>query len=108
MEYNINRGIGRSAEYMGLKAHYLLLFVAGLLAVFLLFVIMYAAGAGEWLSIGVCLSAATAVVRLTFRMNRRYGEHGLTKLRAARLTPRFIINRKPICKLFTHRYENND
>ena len=34
MEFELNKGIGKSAEFKGLKAQYLFLFAAGLLAVF--------------------------------------------------------------------------
>lgn len=37
MEFELNKGIGKSAEFKGLKAQYLFLFAAGLLAVFVVF-----------------------------------------------------------------------
>ena len=43
MEYNINKGIGKSVEFKGLKAQYLFIFAGGLLAVFIVFVVMYMA-----------------------------------------------------------------
>ena len=43
MEYGINKGIGQSVEFKGLKAQYLFIFAGGLLAVFVLFVIFYMA-----------------------------------------------------------------
>ena len=48
-EYPINKGIGRPVEFKGLKAQYLFLFAGGLLAAFILFLILYMAGAGQWL-----------------------------------------------------------
>ena len=48
MKYTINKGIGRSVEFKGLKAQYLFLFAGGLLAVFVLLVIFYTAGADQW------------------------------------------------------------
>lgn len=44
MEYGINKGIGKSVEFRGLKAQYLFIFAGGLLAVFVVFVILYMAG----------------------------------------------------------------
>ena len=44
MNYELNKGIGESAEFKGLKAQYLFIFVGGLLALFVLFVILYMAG----------------------------------------------------------------
>lgn len=40
MEYKLNKGVGRDVEFCGLKAQYLYLFAGGLLAVFLVFVIL--------------------------------------------------------------------
>lgn len=54
MEYTINKGIGRSVEFKGLKAQYLFIFCGGLLAVFVLFVVMYMAGVGQ----AVCIEAS--------------------------------------------------
>ncbi|WP_302318119.1 DUF4133 domain-containing protein, partial [uncultured Muribaculum sp.] len=47
-EYQINKGIGRSVEYKGLKAQYLFIFAGGLLAMFVVFVIMYIVGISQW------------------------------------------------------------
>ena len=37
-EYQVNKGVGRQGEFQGLTAQYLVLFVAGLLGVFVCFV----------------------------------------------------------------------
>ena len=87
-EYNINKGIGQSVEFKGLKAQYLFIFAGGLLAIFVLFVILFLAGVNQWVCIG------TLLVWQTFALNRRFGEYGLMKLMAKRSRPRFLINRK--------------
>ena len=92
MKYTINKGIGRSVEFKGLKAQYLFLFAGGLLAVFVLLVIFYTAGVDQW----ACIA---------FRMNAKYGEHGLMKLAAARRRPRYLINRKGACRFLNRRKE---
>jgi len=73
-EYPINKGIGRPVEFKGLKAQYLFIFCGGLLALFVLFVILYMVGIDR--------------------------EHGLMKLGAARSHPRYLINRRRITRLF--------
>ena len=93
-EYSINKGIGQSVEFKGLKAQYLFIFAGGLLAVFVLFVILYLAGTNQWVCIGTGVVSASLLVWKTFALNRRYGEHGLMKLTAKRSRPRFLINRK--------------
>ena len=52
MKFELNKGIGKSAEFKGLKAQYLFLFAAGLFTVFVLFIIMYMVGISQWICIG--------------------------------------------------------
>ncbi len=99
MEYGINKGIGKSVEFRGLKAQYLFIFAGGLLAVFVVFVILYMAGVDQWVCITFGVAAASVLVWLTFRLNARYGEHGLMKLFAARRHPRYLLNRKSLRRL---------
>ncbi len=49
-EYPINKGIGRPVEFKGLKAQYLFIFCGGLLALFVLFVILYMVGIDQYVS----------------------------------------------------------
>ena len=100
MEYNINKGIGKSVEFKGLKSQYLFIFAAGLLAVFVVFVILYMAGVDQWVCIGFGVIAASVLVWLTFNLNARYGESGLMKLMAKKQHPRYLINRKVPRSLF--------
>jgi hypothetical protein len=100
MEYKINKGIGKSVEFQGLKSQYLFIFAAGLLAVFIIFVVMFMAGVGQWICIGFGVVAASVLVWLTFSLNARYGEHGLMKLLARRQHPRYLISRKVPHRLF--------
>ena len=102
-EYAVNKGIGRSVEYKGLKAQYLFVFAGGLLAAFLLFVVLYMAGVSQWVCIGLGVTAASAVVWLTFRLNAKYGEHGLMKRLAEKRHPRYLIHRKRLFRLLTKR-----
>ena len=78
---------------------YLFIFAGGLLAVFVVFVILYMAGVDQWVCIAFGVAAASVLVWLTFRLNTRYGEHGLMKLLAARRHPRYLLNRKSLRRL---------
>ena len=100
MEFELNKGIGKSAEFKGLKAQYLFLFAAGLLAVFVVFIILYMVGINQWVCIIFGVTSATLLVWLTFRLNEKYGTHGLMKLSARKSHPFHIINRKAISRLF--------
>lgn len=102
MNFEINRGIGRNVEFKGLESQYLFILAGGLLAVFVVFVILYMAGVNQWVCIGFGAGAATLLVWLTFRLNAIYGAHGMMKAAAKRQHPRFILNRLKIPRLFRH------
>ena len=93
-DYPVNKGIGRSVEFKGLKAQYLFIFVGGLLALFVLFVILYMIGIDQWICIGFGVVSASVLVWQTFALNARYGEHGLMKLGATKSHPRYLLNRR--------------
>lgn len=101
--YPINKGIGRSVEFQGLKSLYLFIFAGGLLALFVLFVILYMAGVNQWICIGFGGTSTSILVWQTFSLNRKYGEHGLMKRSALHSHPRYLINRRRIPRLFRHR-----
>lgn len=102
-EYSINKGIGGSVEFKGLKAQYLFIFVGGLLAVFIVFVVLYLIGLPQWLCIGVGVIGATLLVWQTFALNAKYGAHGMMKKAAKGYHPRYIINRLYPHKLLKNR-----
>lgn len=98
-EYNINKGIGRSVEYKGLKAQYLFLFAGGLMSIFVIFVIMYIIGIPQWFCIGFGIVSASILVWLTFHLNAKYGEYGLMKRQAVKYHPRYLINRLRLTRI---------
>lgn len=100
--YEINKGVGRSVEFKGLKAQYLFLFAGGLLSVFILVVVLYLMGIAQLVCLGIGIVGAKLVVWQTFAMNRKYGEHGLMKLGAVRRHPRYLSNRRSVFHLFAH------
>ena len=104
-DYPVNKEIGRSVEFKGLKAQYLFIFVGGLLALFVLFVILYMIGIDQWICIGFGVVSASVLVWQTFALNARYGEHGLMKLGATKSHPRYLLNRRRISRLIKKRKE---
>lgn len=86
-------------EYKGLKAQYLFIFAGGLLALFVVYVIMYISGVSQWFCIVFGVTAASALVWLTFHLNAKYGQYGLMKLTAVKYHPRYIINRLRLNRL---------
>jgi hypothetical protein len=99
MNYNINKGIGRTVEFKGLKAQYLFIFAGGLLGTLILVMIMYMAGVNSYICLLLGAGGASLIVWQTFSLNKKYGEHGLMKIGARKRHPRYIICRKPV-----HRY----
>ena len=104
-DYPVNKGIGRAVEFKGLKAQYLFIFVGGLLALFVLFVILYMIGIDQWICIGFGVVSASVLVWKTFSLNAKYGEHGLMKLSATKSHPRYLLNRRRISRLIKKRKE---
>ena len=98
--WDINKGIGRTVEFKGLKAQYLFLFAGGLLAVFVLVVVCYLCGMSQWLCLGIGLVGATLVVWQTFAMNRKYGQYGLMKQGVLRSHPHYLAHRRSVLHLF--------
>ena len=82
-DYPINKGIGHSVEFKGLKAQYLFIF--------------------QLVRIGLGLTLGSLLVWGTFYLNNKYGEHGLMKLLAAKSHPRYILNRRKTNRMFKHK-----
>jgi hypothetical protein len=94
--FNINKGIGRTVEFRGLKAQYLFIFAGGLLGILILTMVLYMAGANSYICLFTGCLGASLIIWQTFRLNRKYGEHGLMKIGARTKHPKYIICRKPI------------
>ncbi|SHL79517.1 DUF4133 domain-containing protein [Chryseobacterium polytrichastri] len=94
--YNINKGVGRSVEFKGLKAQYLFIFAGGLLGILILVMILYMAGVNSYVCLFIGAGGASLLIWQTFSLNKKYGEHGLMKVGAVKRHPRYILCRKPI------------
>ena len=79
MDYRINKGAGRPIEFKGL-----------LVSVFLAVVVLYMAGVSQLVCLSFGAVSGSLAVWLTFRMNARYGEHGLMKMLAEKRHPRYL------------------
>lgn len=104
--YTINKGMGKDVEFHGLRAQYLFIFAGGLLCVFLIFVVMYMAGVPPLSCVVLAATLGAALVWGTYRLNDKYGAHGLMKAAAARSHPRRIIHRKRLARLLRQPQES--
>ena len=96
MNYNINKGIGRTVEFKGLKAQYLFIFAGGLLGTLILVMVLYMAGVNSNICLFLGAGGASLIVWQTFSLNQKYGEYGLMKIGAKKRHPRYIVCRKPV------------
>ncbi|MYY43969.1 DUF4133 domain-containing protein [Elizabethkingia anophelis] len=105
-QFSINKGIGRTVEFKGLKAQYLFIFAGGLLGILILVMIMYMAGINSYFCLALGGGGGSLLVWKTFALNAKYGEHGLMKIGAKKKHPRYIINRKAPCRLMHKKVPN--
>lgn len=85
--YSINRGINRPLEFRGLQAQYIWYLGGGLVAVLILFSILYIAGLNAYISVLIGLGLGGFVFFFVYRLNNKYGQHGLTQKRAQSKIP---------------------
>src|ERR1700689_3794839 len=88
--YKINKGINKPIEFRGLKAQYIWWLGGGVIALMLLFAIMYIAGVNSFVCVGLVLAGGTFLFMYVYRLSNRYGEHGLKKKIARRSIPKTI------------------
>ena len=88
--YKINKGINRSIEFKGLRAQYIWYLGGGVIALLILFAIMYIAGLPPFLCIATILVAGSILVIKVYALSRKYGEHGMMKAVAKRSVPKLI------------------
>lgn len=98
--YHINKGIGRSVEFQGLKAQYLFVFAGGLLGTLILVMVLYMVGLSPYACIGTGAVGASLIVWQTFHLNKKYGQHGLMKAASRKKHPRYIVSRKAVYRYF--------
>ncbi|EJL74370.1 DUF4133 domain-containing protein [Chryseobacterium populi] len=98
--FHINKGIGRSVEFQGLKAQYLFIFAGGLLGTLILVMVLYMAGVPPYACIGTGAVGASVIIWQTFHLNKKYGQYGLMKAAARKRHPRYIVSRKAVYRYF--------
>jgi len=88
--YGINKGINKSIEFKGLKAQYIWYLGGCILALLILFAILYILGVNTFLCLGFILIAGTVSVIKIYGLSNKYGEHGMMKKLARRNVPHTI------------------
>jgi len=85
--YQVNKGINRPIEFKGLKAQYIWYLGGGLLALLILFAILYICGLNTFICLAIIIGAATALFMHVYKLSRKYGQHGMMKELAKRSIP---------------------
>ena len=88
--YSINKGINRPIEFKGLKAQYIWWLGAGLLALLIIFAILYICGVNTFICLLLVVSAGAWLFMQVYKLSRKYGEHGMMKMIARRNVPSTI------------------
>ncbi|MCR8556947.1 DUF4133 domain-containing protein [Mucilaginibacter sp. BJC16-A38] len=98
--YSINKGIGRAITFKGVKAQYIGYLAGSLVALLVLFAVLYICGVNTYACLVLVLGSGTYMVLRIFRLSHRYGEHGLMKRNARRSLPVYLKFRSR--KIFIH------
>lgn len=88
--YQINKGINQSVMFKGLKAQYIWYLGGGIVALLVLFAVLYICGVNMFVCLGIVLVAGVGLFSWIYGMSNRYGEHGLIKKIGNRQLPRLI------------------
>jgi hypothetical protein len=88
--YQINKGINQSIEFKGLKAQYIWYLGGGVIALMILFAVMYIVGLSSFVCVVIIGVSGTLLVVKIYQMSHKYGEHGMMKALAKRQVPKAI------------------
>lgn len=101
-KYDINKGVGRSLEFKGLRAQYILYLAAGFAASFFVYVILSFTGL-TYIAVGMTIVCIIATIGIVFYMNAKYGENGLKQEVAKKKVIKRVYNNK---RVYTYLNEN--
>ncbi len=90
--YQINKGINKPIEFKGLKAQYIWYLGGGLVALLILFSVLYICGINVFFCLFLIVSAGTGLFMYVYKLSRTYGEYGLMKKIARKAVPKVIKN----------------
>lgn len=90
--YVINKGINKPVEFKGFKAQYIWYLGGGLVALLILFAILYICGVNTFVCLGAIILLGGGWFMYISRLSHRYGEHGLMKKMARKGVPRLLKN----------------
>ncbi len=90
--YNINKGINKPVEFRGLKAQYIWYLGGGLVALLIIFAVLYICGVNIFICLPLIVTLATLLFIYVYKLSREYGQYGLMKKIAKKAVPKIIKN----------------
>jgi len=103
--YPINKGINKPVEFKGLKAQYIWWLGGGLLALLVLFAVLYICGVNTFFCLFIIGVFGSLLFMQVYRFNRKHGEHGMMKTLAKRSIPKLVKSYSR--KVFTNLCKGN-
>lgn len=91
--YHINKGINQSIEFKGFKAQYIWWLGGGILALFLLFSMLYITGVNMLVCMLIVFGLGAGLFYSIHLISKQYGEFGMMKKIASKYIPKIIKNK---------------
>src|SRR5580693_2560923 len=88
--YQINKGINKPIEFKGLKAQYIWYLGGGLLALLILFAVLYICGVNTFACLGIIIISGTTLFIHVYKLSHKHGQYGMMKSIAKRSVPHQI------------------
>lgn len=88
--YKINKGINKPVEFKGFKAQYIWYLGIGLVALLILFAILYIVGINVYVCLILTLILGAVLFMRVSKLSNKYGEHGMMKKIASQSVPHVI------------------
>ncbi|RZM18654.1 MAG: DUF4133 domain-containing protein [Pedobacter sp.] len=88
--YKINKGVSKPILFKGLKAQYIGYLAGGLVLLLISFAVLYISGLNLFVLLPVITVLGFGLFTFTFRLSKRFGEHGLMKYMAKRGLPKYL------------------
>lgn len=104
--YKINKGINKPIEFKGLKAQYIWYLAIGLIALLIVFAVLYIIGVNTYVCLVLILIAGAVLFMRVTKLSNKYGEYGMMKRVAAQGVPKIIKSNSR--KMFFKSIEKKD
>lgn len=89
--YSINKNINKPIEFKGLKAQYIWYLGAGLVALLIMFAILYIIGVNTFICLSIILLLGIGLFGYVYNLSNKYGQYGMMKKVAMRKIPVSVI-----------------